>query len=96
DFSPKEISTLLAMPTSTVYRLLECEPGSFDVQPPPRTGQLRNLSHDDVGFLLDVIEAQPDIYLDELKEELELQGIKISLGSLCRCLHRNGISHKQV
>ncbi|KAJ7594797.1 hypothetical protein C8J56DRAFT_778167, partial [Mycena floridula] len=54
----------------------------------------RKLSRDDIEFILDTIEARPDIYLDELKEELKLQGIEISLASLCRYLHCNGVSHK--
>jgi hypothetical protein len=47
-------------------------------------------------FILQISETQPDLYLDKLKEELELEGIEISLASLCRYLAHNGITHKWV
>jgi hypothetical protein len=49
-----------------------------------------------VQFQLHISETQPDLYLDELKEELELEGMSISLVSLCQYLHRNGVTHKRV
>ncbi|KAH9997411.1 hypothetical protein BJV74DRAFT_260940 [Russula compacta] len=86
-FTAEEISHLLALLPATVYRALQQDPGSFDTR---RNfgGRPRNLTSHDV-------ETQPDLYLDELKEEMELQGIEISLSSLCRYLHRNGITHKR-
>ena len=45
---------------------------------------------------MNILEHGPDVYLDELQEELELQGIEISLASLCRYLDRNGMTHKRV
>ena len=47
-------------------------------------------------YLLNILECQPDTYLDELQEELELQGISISLASLCRYMDQNGMMHKWV
>jgi hypothetical protein len=96
DFAPKEISILLALPLSTVYRILKSDPGSFDTKKPSTRGRPRKLLRDDVAFILETVEMQPDIFLDELKEEMELQGIEISLASLCRYLHRNGMSNKKV
>ncbi|GBE83829.1 hypothetical protein SCP_0508860 [Sparassis crispa] len=90
-----EIEYLLALPRSTVYHTLQHEPGSFN-DTSTRSGRPRALTRDDVEFILEVCEIQPNIYLDELKEELELQNVDISLAALCRYLHRNGITHKRL
>ena len=111
-FTARETSVILAIPESTVYRVLACEAGSFVPDHNRRTGRPRDLSRADieacvlsqvrnwitlkcsVQFLLHISETQPDLYLDELKEELELEGMSISLASLCRYLHRNGVTQK--
>jgi len=93
-FSGKEISTLLAVPESSVSRISHEEMGSGPGE--DSGGRHRKLSRGDVQYLLSVLEQQPDLYLDELQEELELQGIGISLPSLCRYMDRNGLTHKRL
>ncbi len=47
--------------------------------------------------MLALIEHSPDIYLDEIQEQLqELHGIKMSLSSIWRTLKRLGMSAKKV
>ncbi|KAJ7578026.1 hypothetical protein C8J56DRAFT_898706 [Mycena floridula] len=92
--SAKEITVLLAIPLKTVYCLLRRLPGSFEAAS-TKDGLPRKLSCANVAVLLKIMDTQPDTYLDELQEEMELQGFKISLTSLCRYLHCNGLSNKR-
>jgi len=93
-FSGVEISHLLAIPRSSVSRILHEEP---HLEANERGGgRHRKLSRSDVEYLLNILDYGPDVFLDELQEELELQGIQISLASLCRYLDRNGITHKRL
>jgi transposase len=48
-------------------------------------------------FLIAHLEHTPDIYLDELQEQLFSQhGIQVTLGGLSRTLRRLGYSSKKV
>ena len=47
--------------------------------------------------MLALIDHTPDIYLDETQEALFTQhDVDVSLATLCRTLHRLGISSKKV
>jgi transposase len=47
--------------------------------------------------MLALIEHTPDIYLDEMQEQLYVQhDVDVSLATLCRTLHRLGIGSKKV
>lgn len=47
--------------------------------------------------MLALIERSPDIYLDEIQEQLlELHGINVSLSAICKTLKRLGMSSKKV
>jgi hypothetical protein len=50
-----------------------------------------------VQFLIALIEREPDLYLDELAEELyEQHGVKASLPMICRTMKRIGLTSKKV
>ncbi|KAJ7662385.1 hypothetical protein B0H17DRAFT_873593, partial [Mycena rosella] len=60
-------------------------------------GRSPMLSPDHTKFMLALIDHSPDIYLDEIQEQLYNQhDIDTSLATISRTLHRLGISSKQL
>jgi transposase len=54
-------------------------------------------SHELRQFLLALLEHSPDIYLDEIQEQLEEQlNIDVSISTVSRTLKRLGITSKKV
>jgi len=61
-------------------------------RPPGRFGKLA--PH--LGFLLDIVRAEPDITLKELAAALsQTEGLRVQLSSLHRALDRAGFSYKK-
>lgn len=62
------------------------------------TGYLRSFEDGAVlQFLLAIVERTPDVYLDELVEQLEaLHGISPSISTVSRTLKLLGLSYKKV
>jgi len=57
----------------------------------------RHLRDVDVEFLLGAVNQQPDLYLDELKEILEIScGVSISRSTIWRTLRRAGFTMKKL
>ncbi|KAJ8495206.1 hypothetical protein ONZ45_g12957 [Pleurotus djamor] len=89
----------LDIPLRVVQRTLEVWRDHGDVVPPPkgRSGQpmvLRGLA---VDFMLALIEREPDIYLDEIQNQLcELHDLHVSLPTISRTLKRLGFSSKKL
>ena len=79
---------------SAVYNLIRLEKETGGVTPNThRCGRKPVLSPDDVEFLRQLIECDPDITLEEMREELS---VDISLGALCRYVKdKLGFNHKK-
>ncbi|KAF8591388.1 Homeodomain-like protein, partial [Ramaria rubella] len=61
-----------------------------------KQGRARLLTNRNVEFLLALLEQHPDIYLDELAEELnEQHGVSVSLVTIQRMLKLLGITTKK-
>ena len=92
--SVKDICLYFDLKPSAVYNLLRLEMETGDVAPSThKCGRKPALSPDDVEFLRQLIECDPDITLEEMREELS---INISLSALSRYVKdKLGLNHKK-
>eukprot|EP00800_Vazella_pourtalesii_P021190 TRINITY_DN7757_c0_g1_i1.p1 TRINITY_DN7757_c0_g1~~TRINITY_DN7757_c0_g1_i1.p1 ORF type:complete len:103 (+),score=12.42 TRINITY_DN7757_c0_g1_i1:196-504(+) len=54
-----------------------------------------NLNDEHIQFLLEKIESRPDITLNELKQQLNLNGVQVLVSTIARCLEGNLITMKK-
>jgi transposase len=83
----------------TFYRILKLWKDTGDVIHPLRSlqGRLRTLDHDDVQYLLCLIQENPDYFLDELLHLLKTNRfISVHYATICRELKRHGVSLKKL
>ncbi|KAF8485265.1 hypothetical protein DFH94DRAFT_624763 [Russula ochroleuca] len=95
---PCEISHVTQISKRTVNRVLRLQRRTGSVlQRPLQAGRPRTLNGLDIAYLEACIEWTPDMYLQELREELfQAREVDISVATIHRSLHRRGFSHKQV
>ncbi|KAJ7315172.1 hypothetical protein DFH08DRAFT_655628, partial [Mycena albidolilacea] len=93
-----EIAIDLDMPVRVVQRVKKTWAEIGEVCRDRRhRGRPPLLSPGNTKFMLALIEHTPDIYLDEIQEQLFTQhDIDVSLATLCRTLHRLGYGSKKL
>jgi len=83
----------------TFYRILKLWRETGDVIHPSRSlpGRLRSLDHNDVQYLLRLIQENPDYFLDELLHLLKTNRfISVHYATIYRELKRRGVSLKKL
>ena len=71
-----------------------CKKG--DVRPKPQGGDRKTGRIEaEAGFLLDQIEAAPDLTLAELQALLDERGLRVGIGTLWRFFDRHGVTFKK-
>ncbi|KIJ24496.1 hypothetical protein M422DRAFT_84720, partial [Sphaerobolus stellatus SS14] len=64
---------------------------------PAKIGRALLMNTEQEKFLVSLLEHSPNLYLDELVKELEVQhGIHVSISTVWRTLQRLGMWHKKV
>lgn len=94
----REISTNLCISVGTVYNIcrLYTKTGAVDSFKPNRTAT-RVLSPSDELVLIGLILAHPTLYLIEMRTKLfNIIRKTVSSSTICRILHRHGITRKKV
>ncbi|KAJ7615148.1 hypothetical protein DFH06DRAFT_961117, partial [Mycena polygramma] len=96
--STTEIATDLNMPLRVVQRVIQTWRELGEVCRDRRhRGRAPLMSPNNCKFVLALIDHTPDIYLDEIQEALFTQhDLDVSLATICRTLHRLGISSKKL
>jgi transposase len=93
DHSIRQIARLFSVSLSCVVRLLQHKRRTGAVQPKPHAGvPPRKLDAAADARLLELVAAQPDATLAELRDRL---GIRCSLMTIARALQRHKITRKQ-
>lgn len=60
-------------------------------------GRKRLLSGDDINYLRSVLMANPTLYVDELRDRLDIyRGVTVSLSTVSRTLARMDLTHKHI
>ena len=92
----KEISQLLSVSSSTIYRYIEKFRSTGDIKPTRHHhGPNRLLSQTEQVVLLGIILSYPGIYLSEVQHELLARfGVTISLSTICRTLKYMGCTRQ--
>ncbi|KIJ91870.1 hypothetical protein K443DRAFT_70464, partial [Laccaria amethystina LaAM-08-1] len=83
----------------TWYRIMHLWNTTGDVLPPRASlrSRVRNLDHDDLGYLLVLVRQNPDYFLDELLHLLETNRfISVHYVTIHRELERAGVSSKKL
>lgn len=79
----------------TVYKVLERYEESGTPHARPRGNRPEAFEDDDLRYLLSLLQAQPSLYLDELRDRLEAaRGTTVCLSTICRALYRTGWTRK--
>ncbi|KDQ51314.1 hypothetical protein JAAARDRAFT_113397, partial [Jaapia argillacea MUCL 33604] len=96
--STTEVAISLDMPLRVVQRVLKMWREIGEVcKDRTRLGRSPLMTTDAVRLMLGLLEHTPDIFLDEIQEQLEEQhGVQVSLSTIWRTLKRLGISSKQL
>ena len=93
DLTYKQMSQLFGVKVDTAYRI--CSLRKYQVK--NRGGSRRKKLNDThVHFLLEKVESRPDITLNELKEQLDLKGVQVSVSTIARCLEGKLITLKKL
>ncbi|KAJ6532396.1 hypothetical protein B0H19DRAFT_1005033, partial [Mycena capillaripes] len=94
----KEIAHDLNMPLRVVQRVKEMWAEIGEVCRDRRhKGRAPLMSSSNCKFVLALLDHTPDLFLDEIQEALFIQhDIDVSLATICRTLHRLGISSKKA
>ncbi|THU95385.1 hypothetical protein K435DRAFT_666464, partial [Dendrothele bispora CBS 962.96] len=93
-----EISVTLAMPLRVVQRVLGTWKEIDDVcRERKGRGRRRVLSTHNMQFLIAIVDRNPDIYLDEIQDEIWTQhGVDVSIKTIHNSLKRLGYSSKKL
>ncbi|KAJ7690878.1 Homeodomain-like protein [Mycena rosella] len=96
--SLKDILSCVGFSRSTFFRVLKLWRTTGDVvRPRKRTGRPRLLHHDDVDYLVRLVQHQPDWFLDELLNLLKHNRfISVHYTTIHRELERAGMSTKKL
>ncbi|KAJ7829127.1 hypothetical protein B0H13DRAFT_1652858 [Mycena leptocephala] len=96
--STTETSILLNMPLRVVQRVWQVWNEIGEVaRPRTRSGRAPLMSRTAVDMMLGMLEHSPDLYLDEIQEQLSaVHGLDLSLRTICRTLHRLGMTIKKL
>lgn len=93
EHSLRELARLFSVSLSFLVRLLHRRRHTGVLEPKPHGGGPNPCLHShDVQRLLDLVRAQPDATLAELRDRL---GVPCSLSTLSRVLRRQGITRKK-
>jgi transposase len=98
-YSVKEIGKVLGIKKSLIYKTLYFYRAHGLTHNPHATQQSRRryLTSIDISFIRGLLHHRHAIYLDEIQEQLLIRrGMKISLSTLSRTLHRLRFSNKDV
>lgn len=98
-FSVKDIGKILGIKKSLIYQTLIFFRSHGLTHNPSAALQRRHrlLTSIDLSFIQGLLRQQHTIYLDEIQEQLIIRrGVKISLPTLSRCVHRLRFTHKCV
>ncbi|KAJ6522610.1 hypothetical protein B0H19DRAFT_857960, partial [Mycena capillaripes] len=93
-----EIAHDLNMPLRVVQRVMQMWTEIGEVSRDRRhKGRAPLMSPSNCQFVLALLDHTPDIFLDEIQEALFIEhDIDVSLATICRTLHRLGISSKRL
>ncbi|KZV97950.1 hypothetical protein EXIGLDRAFT_563188, partial [Exidia glandulosa HHB12029] len=96
--SAAEISMNLNIPLRTVQRILERWNKMGEViNEPHREGPPKALTDEQVEFVINMLEHSPDLYLEEMKDELWYRHrAAVTLSALDNTLKELGITYKKV
>ena len=97
DISFDGIAATLLLSSSTIRRTVSLYKTTGDVLPKEQChGPKRLLSRDEEDFLMKWILDEPGIYLDELQQKLNSNGITVSLTTVFRTIQRLGFTRKRI
>ncbi|KAJ6540644.1 hypothetical protein B0H19DRAFT_855328, partial [Mycena capillaripes] len=93
-----EIALLLDMPLRVVQRVRQVWNEIGEVSPQrARSGRQPLMSREAVDMMLAMLEHSPDLYLDEIQEQLStVHGLELSLMTISRTLKRLGMTSKKL
>ncbi|KAJ7716067.1 hypothetical protein B0H16DRAFT_1213601, partial [Mycena metata] len=93
-----QISVLLDMPLRVVQRVRQVWNEIGEVaRDRTRAGRSPLMTRDTVDMMLGLLEHSPDLYLDEIQDQLSiLHGVEVSLCTISRTLKRLGMTSKKL
>ncbi|KAJ6516553.1 hypothetical protein C8R47DRAFT_954146, partial [Mycena vitilis] len=93
-----QISVLLDMPLRVVQRVRQVWSEIGEVaRDRTRAGRSPLMSRETVDMMLGLLEHSPDMYLDEIQDQLSvLHGLDVSLSTITRTLRRLGMTSKKL
>ena len=93
----EEIEELLFVSSRSIRRYIDLFNDTGDVSPATQQhGPPKTLEHEKM-YLVQSLMSKPDIYLEELRQELiQATGTDVSLSTICRTLKHLGFSRKKL
>jgi len=99
DYSLQHVADNLGVAVATVHRIETAfaESGSVGKKKYPEDHGPHKLTETDELFILGLVLERPETYLHEIQIELQtITGTEVNLSTICRCIHRNGFTHKKL
>eukprot|EP00732_Lithocolla_globosa_P001500 Lithocolla_globosa_v1_NODE_762_length_3323_cov_18.216340.p3 type:complete len:178 gc:universal NODE_762_length_3323_cov_18.216340:1107-574(-) len=82
---------------NTVSNWVDLYKRTGDVEPGPYAGRLRLLNDDEMSVLVRILESEPSLYLDELRDKFYLlTGCYVDVSTICRWLIKNDYTRKRI
>ena len=95
----REIASRLEVSVGAVHKTLVAyaEYGQYTDPSKRRTGRPQILDDDDERYLKSLLESNPSMYLDEIKEKLEaIRGVSVSMSTISRFLRSRDFTWKAL
>jgi transposase len=93
--SRRQAANLFDVGVSTVIRWVRCFRETGSVAAKPMGGDHRSLLTGERDWILQRIEAEPDLTVDELRGELRERGVIVGYGTVCRFFAREDMTFKK-
>jgi len=93
-----EVAKNLSISLGTAYNIFNRFELTGDVSPTkPNRSETRLFSKHDELFIIGLVLDSPELYLSEFLDKIEdVIGIRASASTLCRVIHRHGITRKKI
>ena len=94
----RDVAARLGIATSTAHRIFQRFQESGEVAPKqPCRNDARILDDHHELFILGILMENPSLYLREICQCMfQATGVKVSESTVCRVLHRNGLTRKKI
>ncbi len=94
----RAIATNLSISVGTVYNTYKLFEATGEVNPTkPSREETRSLNGREELLIVGLLFDNPSLYLSEICQRVtEVIGVEVSLSTVCRIIHRHGLTRKKV